>query len=100
MPQAVQKVKDVASFIPAKARAAIYTILGTLILLEMVWDLLPEPFEGKILKTLSILGFGLAVANTPEPSEGPQLVIPVEEVPEEVVVVPGEAEVPNPPEGE
>lgn len=56
-------VQNVASFIPAKFRAAIYTALGTLILLEGIWDVLPEPFEGKVLATLGALGFGVAAIN-------------------------------------
>ena len=61
-------VNNIAAFLPPKIRATVYTILAALILLETVWDVLPQPFEGKILATLSILGFGMAAVNaTPSP---------------------------------
>lgn len=56
--------QNAASFIPAKFRALIYSVLGTAILLEEIWDLVPEILEGKVLKTLSVLGFVLALGNT------------------------------------
>lgn len=60
--------RTIAEWIPAKARAVIYTVLGTAILLEAVWNVLPAVLEGKVLATASVLGFGLAVANTPTSS--------------------------------
>lgn len=57
-------VRSVASFIPAAGRAAIYTLIGAAVALEAVWDLVPEVLEGKVLKSFTVLGFGLAVANT------------------------------------
>lgn len=56
--------QTIAGWLPQKVRAATYTVLGTAILLEAVWDLVPELLEGKILKTFSILGFGMAALNT------------------------------------
>lgn len=61
-------MRSIAEFIPAKARAVIYTVLGALNLLEAVWDVIPQPLEGKLLQTLSILGFGLAAANAATPN--------------------------------
>jgi len=55
----------IADWIPAKARAAVYTVLGALVALEAVWDFVPSPLEGKLLSTLTVLGFGLAVSQTP-----------------------------------
>ena len=55
---------NIASLIPARYRAAIYTILGAAIAVEAVWDLVPAALEGKVLATLSALGFGMAAANT------------------------------------
>lgn len=54
-----------ADLIPAKARAAIYSVLGAAIALEAIWDLIPSVLEGKVLTTLTVLGFGLALGNTP-----------------------------------
>lgn len=56
-------LNNIAGFLPPKIRATVYTVLATLILLETVWDVLPQPFEGKILATLSVLGFGMAAVN-------------------------------------
>ena len=54
----------VASYLSAKARKTAYLVLSTLFLLETVWDLIPDVFEGKLLKSLGFLGFGMAAANT------------------------------------
>lgn len=71
--------QNVAGWLPAKVRAAVYTILGTAILLEAIWDVLPEPFEGKVLATLGALGFGMAAVNsadrTPLPPPAPKPVV-------------------------
>lgn len=65
--QAVQTAQNVAQMIPSKIRGVIYTVLGTVTLLEAVWDFLPEVMEGKVLKTLNVLGFALALGNTGNP---------------------------------
>lgn len=57
-------VRNVASYIPAKLRGAIYSILGLAIAAEAIWDVVPEVLEGKVLKTLTVAGFGLALTNT------------------------------------
>lgn len=54
----------VASYLPAKVRKALYLFLTTAFLLETVWDLIPDVAEGKLLKSLGFLGFGMAAANT------------------------------------
>lgn len=64
MTQVVAKAQDIAGWIPAKVRGVIYTVLGALTLLEVIWDIVPEPLEGKLLASLSVLGFGLALGNT------------------------------------
>lgn len=57
-------VTNIANLIPAKIRATVYAVLGAAIALEMIWDVVPGPLEGKVLATLSALGFGMATANT------------------------------------
>jgi hypothetical protein len=75
-------LNNIASYLPPKVRATVYTILATAILLEAVWDILPQPFEGKVLATLSVLGFGMAAVNaTPAPLPPPAP--PAGDVPEE-----------------
>ena len=62
-------LNNIASWLPPKVRATVYTILATLILLEQVWDLLPDAWDGKVVASLSILGFGMAAVNaTPSPT--------------------------------
>ena len=56
---------QIAQWIPAKARAAVYALLGALVALEAVWDLLDDGLETKLLSSLTVLGFGLAVSQTP-----------------------------------
>jgi len=52
-----------AQSIPSKARSVIYSVLLTIQGLELIWDLIPDVLEGRVLATVSFLGFGLAVAN-------------------------------------
>jgi hypothetical protein len=55
----------IADLIPATARRIVYLALGTVVGLEAVWDVVPDVLEGKVLATLTVLGFGLAAANVP-----------------------------------
>ena len=57
----------IADLIPAAARRIVYLALGALVGLETVWDVVPDVLEGKVLATLTVLGFGLAAANTNTP---------------------------------
>lgn len=57
-----------ADLLPAKVRGTIYAVLGAAVALEAVWDIVPDPLEGKVLATLVALGFGLALANTNDPA--------------------------------
>jgi len=52
-----------AQAIPSKVRTFIYSALLTIQGLELIWDLIPDAFEGRVLATVSFLGFGVAVAN-------------------------------------
>lgn len=65
-------VNNIASYLPPKVRATVYTILAALIALAELWDVLPDEYAGKIIATLSILGFGMAAVNaTPPPPPPP-----------------------------
>ena len=59
-------MKNLAQSIPPKVRTAIYSVLGTLVGLEAIFDVVPDVLEGKLLKALTVLGFGVAVANVQE----------------------------------
>jgi len=61
----MENVKKLTDWIPAQARAVVYAALGALIAIETIWDFLPDVLEGKLLKTLSVLGFGMAFTQTP-----------------------------------
>jgi hypothetical protein len=56
-------MKNLAQAIPTKYRTAIYSVLGTLVGLEAIFDLVPAGWESKILSALVVLGFGTAVLN-------------------------------------
>ena len=56
-------MKNLAQSIPANVRAAVYSILATLVALEAIFDIVPDVWEGKILSALTVLGFGVAVGN-------------------------------------
>ena len=58
-----------ADLLPAPVRRVVYVVLGAAVPLEAIWDVIPEPLEGKVLATLVALGFGLALANTTDPAE-------------------------------
>ncbi len=53
-----------ADLFTAPVRKAIYLGLTTLYGLELVWDFVSPVWEGKLLATLGVLGFGLAAVNT------------------------------------
>lgn len=60
----LQRARTLASIIPTKIRTAIYSILASMTLLELIWDVVPDPIEGKVLATLNVLGFSMAALNT------------------------------------
>lgn len=53
-----------ATILPASVRRVIYIVLGIAVPLEAIWDVLPEPFEGKVLASIAALGFGLAAVKS------------------------------------
>lgn len=55
--------RTLAQSIPAKARAAVYSVLATLVALEVVWDVVPDVLEGKLLGSFVVLGFGVSALN-------------------------------------
>ena len=55
---------SLAQAIPTRYRQAIYSILATLVGLEVVFDLIPAGVESKIMGALVVLGFGVSLSNT------------------------------------
>lgn len=50
--------------IPARYRQAVYSVLGTLYALELIFDVVPEGTQTKALAALAVCGFTLAASNT------------------------------------
>lgn len=59
--------KNLAQAIPAKARQWVYGLLGTLIPLEVIFDVIPAGVETKLVAVLAVLGFGTAWSNVQKP---------------------------------
>lgn len=57
-------MKNLAQSIPTAVRQTIYSVLATAVALEAIFDVVPDVWEGKILATLTVLGFGVALGNT------------------------------------
>ena len=56
----------IAKLLPPKVRAMIYAVIGLAQALELIWDFIPDAaLEGKVLATITALGFGLALSQTP-----------------------------------
>lgn len=63
-------MKNLAQMIPAKWRTWIYSILGTLVALEAIFDVVPDGLQSKLMAVLVVLGFGTAALNvSPPPPE-------------------------------
>lgn len=58
---------SLAQAIPTKVRKVIYSLLATAVGLEAIFDVIDDGWEAKILAALVVLGFGIAVPNTPTP---------------------------------
>ena len=56
-----EQIRSVASYIPAKIRAVIYSVLALAIALEAIWNVIPDAFDGRVLQTVSVLGFGQTI---------------------------------------
>lgn len=62
-------INNVASYLPPKIRATVYSALAAMILLQQIWHVIPERFDGRLTATLSVLGFSMAAVNaTPPPA--------------------------------
>jgi hypothetical protein len=64
-------MKNLAQSIPARIRQALYSIIGTAIALEAIFDLIEPGWESKILATIAVLGFGTAALNVDTPTPLP-----------------------------
>lgn len=59
------RFRTIASYLPAKVRGAIYSLLGTAYLLELIFHFMSAWWESKVLAAAGVLGFSLAAGNTP-----------------------------------
>ena len=56
----------IRDLLPAKARRAIYTLLATAYSLELIFDVLDDGLQSKLIQAVAVLGFTLAAGNTGE----------------------------------
>jgi hypothetical protein len=54
----------IRDLIPAKYRKLIYSLLATGYALELIFDVIPEGTQTKLIQALAVLGFTLAAGNT------------------------------------
>lgn len=54
--------ETIADILPVKARRIIYVIVPVFVILEAIWDFLPNGYEDKVLASLTALGFTLALS--------------------------------------
>jgi hypothetical protein len=64
-------MKNLAQAIPDRIRQVIYSILGTAVGIEAIFDVIPAGVETKILAVLVVLGFGTAALNVERPTLPP-----------------------------
>lgn len=57
------------NLLPPKVRQTIYSVLATAYTLELIFDVIPDGAQSKIVQALAVLGFTLATANV-APKEG------------------------------
>ena len=57
-------MKTIAEFIPSKFRGLIYSLIGSYMALDLIWNLTPDSYDGRVNATLGALGFALAALNT------------------------------------
>lgn len=58
----------IADLIAPRYRKIIYTVLGTLLAIEAIWNVVPDGLESRAIATLGALGFVLARGNTTTPT--------------------------------
>ena len=54
----------IRDIVPARYRKAIYTALSAAYALELIFDVVPEGTQTKLIQALAVLGFTLAAGNT------------------------------------
>jgi hypothetical protein len=54
----------IRDIVPARYRKAIYAALSAAYALELIFDVVPEGTQTKLIQALAVLGFTLAAGNT------------------------------------
>ena len=67
----ISAVRDLLTLIPLKIRKAIYGVIGLVILIDGIFDVLPDGLDSQIIATFGVLGSVLALANTSQPLPPP-----------------------------
>lgn len=60
----------IRDLIPAMYRRAIYSALSAAYAMELIFDVIPEGTQTKVIQAFAVLGFTLAAGNTDKQEEG------------------------------
>lgn len=64
MSDAIAASRDLLTGIPLKVRRTLYGLFGLVILLDGIWNVLPDDIATPLVTTFGVLGSILALANT------------------------------------
>ena len=67
----ISATRDLLTLIPLKIRKAIYGVVGLLILIDGIFDVLPDKVDSQIVAVFGVLGSVLALANASKPLPPP-----------------------------
>jgi hypothetical protein len=85
MTDMVAAIGDLLGMIPVVARRALYGLFALVVVLDGIWNLVPEGIDDKVLATFGVFNSVMALANsraTPLPPPPPRLGV-VEQYPGE-----------------
>lgn len=72
MNDAIAAVGGVFAGIPIKIRRTLYAVFGLIVIIESIWDIIPEPADSKVLATWGVFNSIMALGNTvAKPAEPP-----------------------------
>jgi hypothetical protein len=63
MPDAIAAARDLLTSIPLAWRKRIYGTFGLIIVLDGLWDVIPESYDSQVVATFATLGLVLARVN-------------------------------------
>lgn len=57
-------MEQLSNLLPPKVRRIIYSVLATLYLWELIFDVIPDGAQTRIVNALAVAGFGIAAKHT------------------------------------